>query len=87
VCGLGGYNDLTALAILVPRRGHTSVDFAGNIVARSKSGTGPKNAHDLIPRDIKELRRVYPKIPNSQLQHLIDVNKVMYGKKMIKLKR
>ena len=36
------------------------------------------NARELLTRDIRELKRVYPEIPNSQLQELIDLNKSMY---------
>ena len=36
------------------------------------------NARDLLARDIRELRRVYPNIPNSKLKELIDLNKKMY---------
>lgn len=31
-----------------------------------------------MARDIRELRRVYPDAPNSQLQELINLNKEMY---------
>ena len=33
------------------------------------------NARELLARDIRELRRVYPDIPNSKLKELIDLNK------------
>ena len=36
------------------------------------------NARELLTRGIRELKRVYPEIPNSQLQELIDLNKSMY---------
>ena len=43
----------------------------------SRNGTF-KNTRDLLARDIKELRRVYPDIPNSKLKELINKNKKMY---------
>lgn len=36
------------------------------------------SARDVIARDIQELRRVYPDVPNAKLQELIDLNKCMY---------
>jgi len=52
------------------------------IVSRSKlnpkTGLPFTNARDLVARDIKELRRVYPDIPNQKLQELIRMNKEMY---------
>jgi RHS repeat-associated protein len=77
-----GYDPKTAPAILVPQDGHTySIKDVG-IVARSKinSRTGKpfSSARELLARDIRELRRVYPQIPNSALQKLIAKNKEMY---------
>lgn len=52
------------------------------IISRSsinkKTGLPFANARDVIARDIRELRRVYPDIPNAKLQELIDSNKKMY---------
>jgi len=37
-----------------------------------------KPARSVLARDIKELRRVYPDIPNARLQELIQMNKQKY---------
>lgn len=71
-----GYNRKTAPAILVPQVGHTTAKPGVGIVARNVSGLSTPRG--VIARDIKELRRVYPDIPNSQLQYLINMNKAMY---------
>lgn len=77
-----GYDPATAPAMLVPRVGHTVSKNGAGIVSRSKinanTGLPFTNARDVIARDIKELRRVYPEVPNSKLQELIDLNKQMY---------
>ena len=77
-----GYDPMTAPAMLVPRVGHTVSKEGVGIVSRSKinanTGLPFTNARDVIARDIKELRRVYPEVPNSKLQELIDLNKKMY---------
>ncbi|MDK1237055.1 RHS repeat-associated core domain-containing protein, partial [Cronobacter turicensis] len=77
-----GYDPATAPAILVPRVGHTVSKEGVGIVSRSsinkKTGLPFTNARDVIARDIRELRRVYPDIPNAKLQELIDLNKRMY---------
>ena len=70
-----GYDPETAPAILVDKVGHT-VKGPRGIVSRKTEGI--TNVRQLIARDIKELRRVYPDIPNSQLQKLIQMNKEMY---------
>jgi len=36
------------------------------------------NARQLVARDILELRRVYPDVPNSALKELIQMNKLLY---------
>ena len=78
------YDEMKAPAILVDKTGH-NVNKPGaepGIVSRSR--INPKtncpftNARDLLARDIRELRRVYPNIPNSKLKELIDLNKKMY---------
>ncbi len=69
------YNPETAPSILVPKVGHT-LRGPNGIVSRSTSGI--TNARDLIARDIMELKRVYPDIPNTQLQKVIDMNKELY---------
>lgn len=44
----------------------------------SRSTKGITNARQLLARDLFELKRVYPDIPNSALKELIDMNKKMY---------
>jgi disulfide oxidoreductase YuzD len=70
-----------APAILVPKVGHT-LRGPNGIVSRKTSGIA--SARGLIARDIKELRRVYPDIPNSQLKKLIDMNKELYPEAFLK---
>ena len=70
-----GYDPATSPTILVPKVGHT-IKGPNGIVSRS--GQGLNTARDVIARDINELRRVYPDIPNSTLQDLIDMNKNLY---------
>jgi hypothetical protein len=69
------YDPVKAPAILVPKVGHTIRGPRG-IVSRSTEGFS--SARDVLARDILELRRVYPDIPNSQLQLLIQKNKDLY---------
>lgn len=68
--------------ILVPASGHSSIDPVRGRLSTSAINPRTKkpfaNARELLARDIKELRRAYPEIPNSQLQELIDLNKSMY---------
>lgn len=63
----------------MPRVGHAVSKECVGIVSRSsinkKTGLPFTNARDVIARDIRELRRVYPDIPNTKLQELIDLNK------------
>lgn len=68
-----GYDPITAPSILVPKEGHT---VGEGVVSRSMNGFN--SPRDVIARDIRELRRVYPDVPNSQLQRLIEMNKEMY---------
>ncbi|MGQ0798875.1 MAG: FG-GAP-like repeat-containing protein [Pseudomarimonas sp.] len=70
-----GYNPATAPAILIPKVGHT-IKGPNGILSRSTQGF--TSGRDVIARDIRELRRVYPEVPNSQLQQLIRMNKDMY---------
>ncbi|MWP50462.1 MULTISPECIES: RHS repeat domain-containing protein, partial [unclassified Gilliamella] len=72
-----GYDLEKAPAILVPKQGHTIKDPITNTVV-SRSTKGINSARDLLARDIKELKRVYPDIPNSKLKELIELNKQMY---------
>ncbi|MEM9681576.1 MAG: RHS repeat-associated core domain-containing protein, partial [Bacteroidota bacterium] len=74
-----GYSWRRAPSILVPALGHTQ----GTVVSRS-TNQGIKNARQLLARDIFELRKIYPNIPNSQLQELIQLNKKMYPNAFIK---
>jgi hypothetical protein len=69
------YNPMTAPAINVPKIGH-AIKGPNGIVSRSTKGI--TDARQLLARDIMELRRVYPDIPNSKLQELIDMNKNLY---------
>ena len=68
-----GYDRNTAPTILVP---NTSVGPNGRLA--TSRGNAFNSARDIVARDIKELRRVYPDIPNSKLKELIDKNKKMY---------
>jgi len=72
---VAGYDHNTAPASLVPKVGHT-IKGPNGIVSRSTKGID--NARDILARDINELRRVYPDIPNARLQELIEMNKFMY---------
>jgi RHS repeat-associated protein len=76
---VAGYNYKNAPAILVPAVGHTK---GPGVVSRATKGF--TNARQVLARDIMELRRVYPDIPNSALRNLIDMNKTMYPKAFIK---
>ncbi len=70
-----GYDPKTAPSILVPRIGHTIRGPRG-IVSRSTKGI--TSGRQALARDVRELRRVYPDIPNSQLKNLIELNKQKY---------
>ena len=76
------YDPLTAPAILVPKAGHSIRDLERGIVSRSTAGLETPRA--VVARDIMELRRVYPDIPNAQLQQLIRSNKTAYPQFFIK---
>ncbi|MEE4626545.1 hypothetical protein V2L00_22830 [Pseudomonas alliivorans] len=77
-----GYDPTTAPAILVPRIGHTVSKEGVGIVSRSKvnptTGLPFTSARAVVARNIKELRRIYPDVPNTKLQELIKLNKSMY---------
>ncbi len=75
---ISSYNPGTAPAILVPRHGHT----IGKVVSTNMKNIS--TARQLLARDIIELRRVYPDIPNNVLQTLIDLNKTVYPGAFIK---
>ena len=70
-----GYNRAKAPTILVDRVGHTRRGPRGIVSRSTKDVTTPRG---LLARDLRELRRVYPDVPNSQLRKLIDMNKRMY---------
>ena len=69
------YDEMTAPAINVPKVGHTIKGDKGIVSRKTK---GITSARQLLARDIKELRRVYPDIPNSKLRELISMNKKLY---------
>ena len=77
-----GYDPSTAPAMLVPRVGHTVSKEGVGIVSRSRINPSTElpftSARDVVARDIKELRRAYPSIPNKKPQELIKLNKSMY---------
>ena len=73
---VANYDSQTAPAISVPRMGHTRT--AGEVGIVSRHTNGFVSARQLLARDIRELRRVYPDIPNSALRELITMNKKMY---------
>ncbi|MEE4707701.1 RHS repeat-associated core domain-containing protein, partial [Pseudomonas alliivorans] len=77
-----GYDPATAPAVLVPRIGHTLSKEGVGIVSRSKvnptTGLPFTSARAVVARNIKELRRIYPDVPNTKLQELIKLNKSMY---------
>ena len=73
---VANYDLNKAPAILVPASGHSSIDPVRGRLSTSAINPRTKkpfaNARELLARDIRELRRGYPEIPNSQLQELID---------------
>ena len=77
-------DEMKAPAILVNKMGHNNnkPGFEPGTVSRSRINPRTNrpftNARELLARDIRELRRVYPDIPNSKLKELIDLNKKMY---------
>lgn len=71
-----GYDGGTAPSILVPKIGHMRIGPRGIL---SRNTIKINNVSDLVARDIRELRRVYPEIPNSKLQELIRINKTIYS--------
>lgn len=74
---MANYDPKTAPAINVPRVGHT-ISGPNGIVSRNTKGI--TSARQLLARDLFELKRVYPDIPNSALRELIEMNKKMYPK-------
>ena len=72
-----GYSHSSAPSILVPEVGHI---FRGPFGRLSTNTSGLTSPHQVLARDIMEMRRVYgPQgVPNSSLQELIQMNKTMY---------
>jgi Pretoxin HINT domain len=70
-----GYDPMTGPAINVPKIGHT-IKGPNGIVSRSTKGI--TDARQLLARDLFELKRVYPDIPNSKFRELIELNKKLY---------
>ena len=70
------YDPQTAPAINVPKVGHTKRHPERGIVTRSTKDI--TSARQLLARDLFELKRVYPDIPNSAYKELIEMNKKMY---------
>jgi hypothetical protein len=66
-------------SILVQEQGHT---LGSGVLSRSASGIS--NARQVVARDIFELRRVYPNVPNSSLNKLIEMNKLLYPGAFVK---
>lgn len=88
---VANYDLENAPVILVNKYGHNNRKGDLGVVSRSKinpkTGKPFDNVRDLIARDIRELRRVYPDIPNSKLKELIDLNKSMYPEMNVKKKK
>ena len=72
---VANYDPKTAPAINVPKVGHT-ISGPNGIVSRKTKGI--TSVRQLLARDLFELKRVYPDIPNSVLRELIEMNKKMY---------
>lgn len=83
-----GYNRATGASIVVPSAGHSSklanVGKLDNSMINRKTGKEFDNVRDVLARDIKELRRVYPDIPNAQLRALSAKNKNDFPASFIK---
>ena len=79
---VANYDIEEAPAILVHKEGHNYRRGDKGVVSTSKINPNTKkpfaSVRELLARDIRELRRVYPEIPNSKLRELIDLNKAMY---------
>ncbi|WP_394832928.1 DUF6531 domain-containing protein [Pendulispora rubella] len=74
-----GYDPATAPSILVPVRGHrTRAPDVGIVKRTTRKNPGVSSARELLDRDIAELRRVYPEIPEAKIQELIEMNERMY---------
>lgn len=73
-----------AMAMTAQAICYTSTVVKENVGVVSRSMNNPatgkpfESARDVVARDIKKLRRVYPEISNGQLRELIAMNKSMY---------
>lgn len=81
---IDGYVYKTGPAINVPVKGHREkISDLGEgtlgWLSRSMKMESP-TPRKILARDVRELRRVYPEIPNKALKELIDLNKSMYPK-------
>lgn len=76
-----GYDPESAPAILVPKEVHTRRGSRGTL---ARGAARIRSVRQLIARDIRELRRVYPDIPNTALRQLIQMNQEMYPQAMAK---
>ena len=72
---VANYDPQTAPAINVPKVGHTILGTNGIVSRRTRDIV---DARQLLARDLFELKRVYPDIPNSAYRELIDMNLGMY---------
>ena len=68
------YNPATGPSIQVPKEGHTIKGPRGIV---SRSAKGISSPSELIMRDISELKRVYPDIPEASINELINMFKGM----------
>ena len=68
------YDPATGPSIQVPKEGHT---IKGPRCIVSRSTKGINSPSELIMRDISELKRVYPDIPESSINELINMFKGM----------
>jgi len=75
---IAGYDWMKAPSTFVPKSGHTQRISIVKVLSRITKGFF--NAMDLLARDIRELRRVYPDVPNLKLKELMQLNKDMYPK-------
>jgi hypothetical protein len=78
---ISDYDRGTAPAMLVPGKGHIS-RIDPDVPALARKSKGFDSARNVVARDIRELRRVYPDVPNSQLRKLIEMNKQKYPEAM-----
>lgn len=70
------YDPSTATSILVPKIGHT-ISGSEGVVARTPT-TGFESVEQLVKRDLNELKRVYPEIPETKLKEIVEQTKIGY---------